>query len=141
VKVLPDTPIWSAAFRKGGDASGAVRIELERLTRHGAIELIGPIRQEILSGIREQSKFEAVRDHLRSFQDLKLETSDYETAATYYDSCRSKGIQGSFTDFLICSVSVRYELSIFTPDKDFIGYAKVLPIRLYEPGRVPKVGG
>ena len=101
------------------------------LVNQGLVEIIGPIRQEILSGIRERSKFEVVRNRLRSFPDLEISTGDYEEAASYYNRCRSVGIQGSFTDFVICSVSVRHDLSIFTDDKDFIGYKKILPIRLY----------
>ena len=132
MRVLPDTPIWSAAFRRGKDIAGSYREELQKLLRHGAVEIIGPIRQEILSGIRESSKFEEVKDRLRSFADLEIGTEDYETAAEYYNRCRSAGIQGSFTDFLICSVSVRHELAIFTDDGDFLGYKKLLPIRLYD---------
>ncbi len=131
MRMLPDTPIWSAAFRRGEDVAGSYRQELLRLVNQGLVEIIGPIRQELLSGIRERSRFEAVRDRLRLFPDLEIATGDYEEAAGYYDQCRSVGIQGPFTDFVICAVSVRYDLSIFTDDNDFVGYRKVLPIRLY----------
>jgi predicted nucleic acid-binding protein len=102
-----------------------------KLVNHGLVEIIGPIRQEILSGIRDRSKFHVVRDRLRTFPDFEIGTSDYEEAAAYYNRCRSKGIQGSFTDFVICAVAIRHELEIFTDDKDFLGYKTVLPIRLY----------
>jgi len=102
-----------------------------KLVNQGLVEIIGPIRQEILSGIRDRPKFEAVRDRLRSFPDLEIMTGDYEEAAAYYNRCRSKGIQGSFTDFVICAVAARHELEIFTDDKDFLSYKSVLPIRLY----------
>jgi predicted nucleic acid-binding protein len=131
MRVLPDTPIWSAAFRRGDGVAGSYRQEMLMLVNQGLVEIIGPIRQEILSGIRERSKFEAVRDRLRSFPDLEIGTADYEEAAAYYNQCRSVGIQGSFTDFVICAMSVRHDLLIFTDDKDFVGYKKVLPIRLH----------
>ncbi len=132
MRVLPDTPIWSAAFRRGEDVAGSYRQEMLRLVNQGVVEIIGPIRQEILSGIRERPKFELVRDRLRTFPDLEITTEDYEEAASFYNQCRSVGIQGSFTDFVICAVSVRYQLAIFTDDKDFVGYKKILPIRLYD---------
>lgn len=132
MRVLPDTPIWSAAFRRGEDVAGSYRQELLRLVNHGVVEIIGPIRQEILSGIRERQKFERVRDRLRTFPDLEITTEDYEEAASFYNQCRSAGVQGSFTDFVICAVSVRYQLAIFTDDRDFVGYRKILPIRLYD---------
>lgn len=131
MRVLPDTPIWSAALRRRGGAADAYRAEMVRLVNHGVVEIIGPIRQELLSGIREQSQFEQVREHLRRFPDLQITTDDYEEAASFYNRCRSKGIQGSATDFLICAVATQKDLVIFTDDRDFVSYSKVLPIRLY----------
>ena len=131
MRVLPDTPIWSAALRRRGGAADAYRAEMVRLVNHGVVEIIGPIRQELLSGIREQSQFEQVREHLRRFPDLQITTDDYEEAASFYNRCRSKGIQGSARDFLICAVATQKDLVIFTDDRDFVSYSKVLPIRLY----------
>ena len=131
MRVLADTPIWSAAFRRGDDVAGSYRGEMLKLVNQGLVEIIGPIRQDILSGIRDRSKFEVVRDRLRTFPDLEIGTGDYEEAAAYYNRCRAKGIQGSFTDYVICAAAVRHELAIFTDDKDFLGYKTVLPIRLY----------
>ena len=102
-----------------------------KLLNHGVVEIIGPIRQELLSGIRELSQLERVREHLRRFPDLQIVTDDYEEAASFYNRCRSKGIQGSGIDFLICAVATRYDLVVFTDDRDFVNYSKVLPIRLY----------
>jgi predicted nucleic acid-binding protein len=131
VRVLPDTPIWSAAFRRADTALAPCREQMVRLVTQGLVEIIGPIRQEILSGIRDQAKFAIVRDRLRTFPDLALPTDIYEEAADNYNRCRAKGIQGSATDYLICAAAIRYDLTIFTDDKDFLGYQKVLPIRLY----------
>jgi predicted nucleic acid-binding protein len=65
-----------------------------KLLNQGLVQIIGPIRQELLSGIREQSQFERVREHLRRFPDLQITTDDYEEAASFYNRCRSKGIPG-----------------------------------------------
>ena len=56
-----------------------------------------------------------------------------ELAAEFYNLARGKGINGSNTDFLICSLAHAHNMSIFTTDKDFQLYASVLPIKLYEP--------
>lgn len=69
---------------------------------------------------------------------LAIQTEDYEEAAGFYNVCRAQGIQGSSTDFLICAVAVRHGLAIFTDDRDFEEYQKVLPIVLYKP---PKKNG
>jgi predicted nucleic acid-binding protein len=93
--------------------------------------IIGPIRQELLSGIKERAQYELLRERLRAFPDLPLRTQDYELAAEFFDSCRAKGVQGSNTDFLICAVAARRRLSIFTTDQDFENYSRVLGVALH----------
>jgi predicted nucleic acid-binding protein len=95
--------------------------------------MIGPIRQEILSGIRSQSQFNSLKTRLSGFNDFPLLTEDYVMAASYFNLCHSKGIQGSNTDFLICAVSVRSKLPIYTTDKDYAIFAEQIPIQLYMP--------
>ncbi len=82
----------------------------------------------------DQDQFERLVLVLHGFSDLTLEGTDYIKAAQFSNTCRAKGIQGSATDFLICATTVRHEVSILTTDKDFKHYAKLLPIRLFEPG-------
>lgn len=95
------------------------------------MQIIGPIRQEILSGIRDETQFKELEARLNAFPDLPISAEDHVTAARYFNLCRGKGIQGSNTDFLICAVAVRHRLAIFTTDKDFALYAKHLPIVLH----------
>ena len=95
--------------------------------------MMGAVRQELLSGVKEAQRFATLREHLRAFPDLDLENEDYERAVEYYNKCRAKGIQGSSIDFLICSVAVRRQLAIFTTDADFTRYARLVPIHLHEP--------
>lgn len=131
MKVLADTPVWSEVLRQATGRIFALRGELEWLVANGAMAIMGPIRQELLSGIKRQEQFEQVKAALRNFPDVTLQTEDFETAAQYYNTCRSKGVHGSLTDFLICAVAVRRELEIFTTDGDFQHYRKHLPIALY----------
>lgn len=132
MKVLVDTSIWSLALRRTSTASNeSVSAALASLVEDGRVAIIGPIRQELLSGIKERAQFERLREHLRAFPDMPLTTDDYEEAATFFNQCRERGVQGSNTDFLICAVAIRNGFSIFTDDDDFGHYAKVLPISLH----------
>lgn len=132
MKVLVDTPIWSVALRRRNRTEHAASTsELASLVQDGRVAIIGPIRQELLSGIREHAQFERLREHLRAFSDTEITTDDYESAATYFNRCRAKGIQGSNTDFLICAIAARNEFTIFTTDEDFKHFAKILPIALH----------
>ncbi len=134
--VLVDTPIWSLALRRQAkDLSAPERRlthALAELIREDRVPMLGPIRQELLSGIREEAQFLRLREYLRAFQEHPLDTSDYEEAAHMNNRCRSRGIAGSAADFLICAAADRRSWSIFTTDRDFQNYASVLPLRLYE---------
>ena len=134
MKVLVDTSVWSLALRRGRQSASAPVQELRNLIFANRVQMIGPIRQEILSGIREENQFKELEARLASFPDLSITTGDHVTAARYFNLCRQKGIQGSNTDFLICAVAVRNRLAIFTTDKDFISFSAHLPIILYQAG-------
>lgn len=133
MRVLIDTSVWSLALRRALPAPGPIVEELAELVREGRAVIIGPIRQELLSGLKGARQFQTLRDHLRAFPDLELETADFEEAAHVFNRCRSKGIQGSNTDFLMCAVASRRDLSIFTTDGDFPEFRRVLPLTLHEP--------
>ena len=132
MKVLVDTSVWSLALRRGKQSIAAPAQELRQLIQDHRVQMIGPIRQEILSGIRNYSQFNKLRKHLESFPDLTILTNDYVRAAKFFNLCRSKGIQGSNTDFLICAVAVRNKFSIFTTDKDFELFSKHIKIILHQ---------
>ncbi|TWJ32714.1 type II toxin-antitoxin system VapC family toxin [Geobacter argillaceus] len=133
MKVLVDTSVWSLALRRNQPADGPEVSELIELIREVRVQVIGPVRQELLSGVKSQAQFQKLRNHLRAFPDLELTTGDYETAAEFFNLCRGKGIQGSNTDFLICAVAVRRKIPIFTTDGDFPLFQPHLPITLHSP--------
>ena len=128
MKVLADTSVWSLALRRK-ENSGTVT-KLTDLILESMVVMIGPVRQELLSGISNRMVFDNLKYKLQSFNDLPITTRDYETAADFYNICRKKGVQGSHIDFLICAAAYNNEMFIFTTDQDFEHYAKHLPIQL-----------
>jgi predicted nucleic acid-binding protein len=132
MKVLVDTAVWSLVLRrKSRPENGSMAVALASLIADGLVVMIGPIRQELLSGIKERAHFERLREHLHAFPDLEITSTDYEEAASYYNQCRDKGIQGSNTDFLICAIASRNGFSILTTDGDFANFARIVPIVLH----------
>jgi len=129
MKVLVDTCIWSSALRHKNPDVELIE-KLKDLINDGRVSIIGPIRQEILSGISSTRQFQQLRTILSSFEDILLETEHFEKAAEFSNICRRKGIQGSTIDFLICAVAHLENLQIFTTDSDFEFYSKFLPIEL-----------
>jgi predicted nucleic acid-binding protein len=130
--VLVDTSVWSAALRKSGSSHPSARNALVTLIQHRGVVMLGPIRQEILSGISEKKQFAKLREELSHFPDFKILQQDFEEAAVCFNKCRSRGIQGSNTDFLICAVSLRTDFPILTTDRDFENFVDVLGIKLFE---------
>lgn len=95
--------------------------------------MIGPIRQEILSGIKDFKVFKSIQKELSVFPDLEIQLGDYDRAAQFYNTLRKKGIIGSDIDMLLCAVASGWDIPVFTTDKDFNRFAKYLPIRLHNP--------
>lgn len=131
MKVLVDTCIWSHALRhKSPDVE--LTNKLRDIIKDGLAVIIGPIRQELLSGIPGAEQFKKLKDILSSFEDIPLDTECFIKAAEFSNICRNKGVQGSTIDFLICAVAYSKNLLIFTTDNDFKKYKKHLPINLLE---------
>ena len=133
--VLVDTPVWSLALRRRpenlSDQERQLTQALAELIREGRVQMLGPIRQELLSGIREEAQFRKLRDHLRAFPEHPLEVADYEDAAHMNNRCRTRGIAGSAVDFLICAADDRRGWAILTTDHDLQKYGSVLRVRLH----------
>jgi predicted nucleic acid-binding protein len=132
VNVIVDTDVWSEAFRKRGEKSAYVD-ELRKLLEEGRVQMIGIIRMEILCGIRAKQEFDRVQQRLRAFSDRDLDSEVFITAARFFNLCRSKGIQGSSNDFILCACSMLWKLPILSKDKDFLRYRKLIPIELAKP--------
>ncbi len=135
--VLVDTSVWSLAYRRHRWTAAEQEVvdELKRCIQSHQAAMMGPIRQEVLSGIGNLDRWRILRTTLRAFNDLPLVVEDFENAARFYNQCRAAGIQGSKTDFLVCAVATRHDAPIFTTDGDFALYAKHIDITLHRPGK------
>ena len=131
MKVLVDTSVWSEALRRNRPLRGNHAHELAQLIEDGDAAMIGPIRQELLSGIPDISEFLRVKRSIAAFPDEPLDTEDFENGAKCFNTCRARSIQGAHTNFLICAFAMRHGMPILSVDKDFKSYARVLPITLH----------
>lgn len=111
MKVVVDTVVWSLALRRSEPHPEVWRI-LADLIEDQRVVLLGPVRQEVLSGYSDRRRFNRLRKHLDAFENEPILDEDYVLAAEYHNLCRKKGIQGAHTDFLICSCAVRLDAGI-----------------------------
>ena len=132
--VVVDTPVWSLALRRRQSDLNEIEHRLvetlSELIQEGRVQMLGPVRQELLSGIREEAVFKKIREYLRAFDEPALEIADYEEAARTSNQCRAHGISGSAIDFLLCAAAHRRHAALFTTDRDFQRYASIIPLRL-----------
>ena len=130
-----DTTIWSLYLRRNlknlSVEERRLRFELIELIKVGQAVMIGPVRQEILTGIKNEEKFERLRAYLTNFEDAPLTTHDYENAARFSNLLMPHGVVGTDVDLLICAAAYRLGARIFTTDPDFVRYAEHLLIKLY----------
>ena len=85
MNVLVDTSVWSIALRRDKTPAPTVVRELRNLILSSRVEIVGPIRQELLSGLREDAQFKKLQKNLAAFPDLALETDDYVMAAKFFN--------------------------------------------------------
>jgi predicted nucleic acid-binding protein len=147
MQVLVDTSVWSAVLRRPAahkkPAAGRTAVSnlqqalqersaalLKDLIADGRAVLIGPVRQELLSGIKSAEQYNTLRQMLGAFPDWPIVTADYEHAAQLFNQCQAVGVQGSQIDFLICAVAFRSQLPILTLDQDFEHFLRCVPIEL-----------
>lgn len=133
MNVIVDTCVWSRFFRRGNPERDGVSAELKKIIAADAVQMVGGIRQELLSGAAPQQRFDQLREYLRFFPNLQQDEEDDERAADYYNVCRRRGVQGTDTDLLICSLAVRHGLKVYSTDNDFESYARYIPVKLHKP--------
>ena len=121
MKTLVDSCVWSLLLRRkdksalSGDEQQKVML-LRNAIQDGRVAIIGPIRQEVLSGIKEPAQFEKLRRMLGAFSDEPTPTGDYDEAARLFNICRSHGVECGRVDMLLCAVVARKHWSILTTD-------------------------
>jgi predicted nucleic acid-binding protein len=121
VKLLVDTSVWSLALRRKNTAGLSpdeqkLKAELVQAIQDGRVAMLGLLRQELLSGIREKAQFDKVKAALDPFLDEPVNTADHEYAARVYNESRNHGFEAGTVDILICTVAVRRGWEILSGD-------------------------
>ena len=82
MNVLVDTSVWSLALRRKAKRNPEIVDELTELVREGRVVMTGPVRQELLSGIKADAQFRTLRERLRAFPDLEVDHRKISVAQT-----------------------------------------------------------
>jgi len=97
------------------------------------VQLCPPIFQEVLQGIRQNEKYEMVRDLLFSSQFLNLDPYYVsEKGSEIYRDLRAKGVSiRRPNDCLIAAFAIHFDLELVHKDKDFDKIARHTALKIY----------
>ena len=131
MKLLADSCVWSLALRRRPSAplskqETATVAELRESIDGGYLALIGPVRQEILSGIPDAAQFVRLKSVLPAFPDQPLTTPVYELAARFFNLCRARGLQAGPVDIQLCAAASLNGWSILTLDQGLLNAISLL---------------
>lgn len=132
MKILVDSCVWSLSLRRKTGTSQLNPEErrqtafLADIIRDGRCVLVGPIRQEVLSGVKTVEQFERLALSLAEFPDEPIESIDYVQAARLDNLCRQAGVQCGPVDMLLCAVSIRNKWTILTNDNGLLRCIEVI---------------
>ena len=121
MKLLVDTFVWSLALRRKNALSLSpdeqrLKAQLVQAIQDGRVAMLGLLRQELLSGIKEKAQFDRLKAALDPYLDEPINTADHEYAARVYNECRNQGVEPGTVDILICSVAVRRGWEVLSSD-------------------------
>jgi predicted nucleic acid-binding protein len=131
MKVIVDTCVWSLSLRRrnkarmNADEQHMVALLQEAIRDRRAV-IAGPIRQEILSGIRDKAQFSKTEELLDPFLDEEIRAVDYIEAARFFNLCQDHGVQCGPVDILVCALAARNRFEIMTSDQALLRCIEVL---------------
>jgi len=133
MKILIDTCVWSLSLRRRKEIhfnadQRRMLAEFQRAIGENRASIVGVVRQEILSGIRDKAQFLKIQQLLAPFLDEDVIPMDYVEAASLYNLCLDKGVQCGSTDILISAVAKRKNFTVLTYDQALIRCLKTLKI-------------
>jgi predicted nucleic acid-binding protein len=128
--ILPDTSAWVEYDRRTGSA---VDLRIDGLIRSdGELTVTEPVIMEVLAGARSERRAADLRMLMARFPLLSIDADgDFESAAAIYRHCRRAGVTPrGLLDCLIAAVAWRSDAAILSYNRDMVGIAGVMGIKL-----------
>lgn len=129
--ILVDSSAWVEFDRATGSAVDLALTDL--ISSGGPVAVTEPIIMEVCAGARTAARETDLRRLLTRFHLARFDTaSDFNAAVTIYRSCRRVGITPrGLIDCLIAAVALRGDHEILARDRDLVGVANVVDLRLH----------
>lgn len=126
--ILADTSAWVEFDRATGSEADNRLTGLIRTA--GPLAVSEPVLMEVLAGARSERRAEELRRLLTSCHVLPFDpTSDFESAAGIYRTCRRAGVTPrGMIDCMIAAVAWRHRAALLAQDVDLVRIAGVIGI-------------
>jgi predicted nucleic acid-binding protein len=135
VKVLVDSCVWSYSLRRNKDSLNPEQRNqvalLAEYIKDGRVAIVGPVRQEVLSGVKGAEEFEKLRIALSAFSDEPIRAFDYEQAARLDNMCRRAGVMCGSVDMLLCAVAEQNHWTILTNDAGLLRCIEIVEQQMF----------
>lgn len=129
--VLVDTSVWIEASRRKGDL--ACKVGLENLLEAYEACLCCPVRFEFLGGAHRDERAK-LSFWLDCIPHRSVTEAHWRQATQFAWMLRDKGHTLPWNDILIATLALDLNLRVYAKDHDFELMARILGLRLYEPG-------
>ncbi len=131
-----DTSVWALAVRRGAPrATPEVEALRQAIEVGHEVATTGLVLQELLQGFSGPRAREQIIANFAALPLLSPDRDDHIGAAELRNRCRRAGLQVGTIDAILGQLCVRYDLTLLTTDKDFVGVAAHAPLRLWKAGR------
>lgn len=124
MSLLPDTSVWSLAFRRDNPSGDAVRALTRALDTGESVATTGLILQELLQGFSGPKTHERILDRFASLRYLAPDRTDHVNAAELRNHCRRNGVRIGTVDALLAQLCIRHDLVMLSTDRDFVHAAR-----------------
>ena len=130
--ILVDSSVWIDFLSSTRSSHQAALNQLLHLPN--AVGLPGPVLQEVLQGIREDTAFRRVSEDLGRFPIVHADTETYLMAARLYRTLAAHGETVPPGDVTIATLAIQHGYRLYTLDrKHFDRIAKRSSLRFYQP--------
>ena len=130
--ILVDSSVWIDFLASTRSSHQAALSQLLHLPN--AIGLPGPVMQEVLQGIREETVFRRVHEDLDRFPIVHADTETYVMAARLYRTLAVHGETVPPGDVTIAALAIQHSYRLYPLDRrHFDRIARRSALRFYQP--------
>ena len=127
--ILPDTSCWIEYFRPGGEVT--IQAEIRRWLGFDRIAICGPVRAEVLRGVRRREA-PGIVDAFTALTHLGTLERDWATVEAAARRLADVGHTVPLLDLLIAAIAHRHGATLAHRDEHFRAIAETLPVRTHD---------